>query len=1444
MTADTDVCEISKSEIEDKCGLDMITNQDLPKVGADCNGSTKLTDANVNVSGDSDSSYVLVDEVTADPLDSPVVVVANNNCKSCLTTSDVEIQVEENGGNVECCLVESDCIVVGESKGEGVVVDAARSDDVVEEVNGSAVMEVVEPVCVDCEAKDEEVVELESSPKTVESEESQMAVIEPVVEVEEVREPVIGASKAGGAMARPEAESNLELSAELGESHASEKNVLLEADGGELPEVEEVGEVELEEQPELTSDGQLKESFISHLASRSSSESAEEKLVEENRTEIDVGIDQNLESSVVVTAEVQSDARPENEVADLAIETTAPLETEAACGSALSENQASQTEQVDIPTDGSQIGTQLTMGSEDAHFLPSTDCVRPETEKETKVPLEAETAGDPASNTDQASKTEEVSKCVLKNLKDTQLKLGSEDSQVLPSADCVRSETENEAEVRLETETLGDHATKEIQASKEEDINKCVNESQNDIQLNEGPENAQILSSTDCVGSETDNESEMPSETETASHPTPSENQASQIEEVSKCLDESQKGTLLNDGSEDAQTLPSVVCVRLETDNETEVPLETETASKQVSNEKAQILPSADCVRSESNDNGDMAVENGGNFHDGPDDGRLLDKEVGDGASLITENVPAFSTDNANHGTEIGSFDDRNSEDGLCSAPNSAKSEIEVENGSVGVDAISTCPDKRVSLETGIEFGSVGPREKAPILWCDDVELEMPNGDTEPINGSAPGYEVSDSGQNGNLPELKRDCEVELCSAISSRDLLSNGAVVPTSETLDSPVGASEVLDGSVGGTESVLNSGEKIADDQKVGDELNEDVVIDGVQSDEMPTSLPESAISDATDGQDVDTEVLTRPFRFLIKIPRFEDEKLREQIRHAQLQVDEKTQRRDAIRAEIHMKRANCQAHGERFEAAKAEERAARRLVKLKRQEIDSVQSVINRVKNAISVEDIDTRIYSMEHMIQHETLPLKEEKEFIREIKRLKHLREQLSSNMGSQDEVQQALDQKDQNEERLKILKKELETLKDRVLKAEAVKISAGKKYDDESKRLKELQAQAKAANDVRQETYEHLSSLRRQLNEKHKNFRLYKDDVAAANGYASHGDKEALHRLCLDQVEQLMGLWNTDDEFRKEYVRCNMRSTVRRLRTLDGRSLGFEEEPLVLPSYVDERVVRRLVSIPSQAKSISMVATVEQEKQVSSAEDKQAGGKSTEKVVEQKSQTVKTQETAKPTVVSGSATVSGRDENEEDRKDEEKIQTREEQELARKAEELKEAEIEAELKEQRRLEEKTKAKEALERKKRNAEKAQMRAELRAQKEAEEKEKEREKRLRKKEKKKSVPGDVAHEYNSNGEDAATSGITIATISKESEVKESNSISTSKKPQKPSTLFIKQSKPKAIPPPLRNRGKRRMQQWLWMISVVVVVLALFLLGNTGFFLNLRLRKAAGTF
>ncbi|KAL8257867.1 hypothetical protein R6Q59_029908 [Mikania micrantha] len=596
------------------------------------------------------------------------------------------------------------------------------------------------------------------------------------------------------------------------------------------------------------------------------------------------------------------------------------------------------------------------------------------------------------------------------------------------------------------------------------------------------------------------------------------------------------------------------------------------------------------------------------------------------------------------------------------------------------------------------------------------------------------------------------------------------------------------------------------------------------GIHSDEFPNSSTNVEVDDAIDVENEEVEVLE--YNFLIKIPRFEDETFRDQIRSAQVLVDEKTRLRDSIRVEVQGKRANMRVYNDEYNAAKVKEIAARRLVRAKRQEIESVQAVIDRWKNAMSVEDIDARIYGVEHMIQHETLLLKDEKQFIREIKQLKSLRDQLALNMGTPEEIRQAIDMKDHNEERLKILRKELDSLKVEVSKVEAVLQAIGEKYEEESRKQIELQAQFRAADHVRQQAYAHLNSLKKQSYDKNKNFRQFKDDVTKARTFASRKDKDALHSLCADQVETFMEQWNNNDEFRKEYVsRLNMIAS-RRQKALDVGPPVPDDAVPVLPSNVNEEIDRSSVSIPGEVKHVSVALPAEKGNYVSSTKnnmDNNSTSKSIENASGQKNQELQNKGVAKPTKL-GSVDMA----NEEAElavvaELAENACINEEIELAKKAEELRKEEIAAKLKEQRRLEEKAKAIEALERKKRNAEKAQLKAELWARKEAEQKEKEREKRLRKKEKKKTGGGD--------GEEAASSESSNEATTKEIET------ANKKKAQKPPAhFFSKQLKPKPVPPPLINKNKRRWQQWGKMALCFLAIFFVFLMANSGLLFDFK--------
>ncbi|PWA43717.1 hypothetical protein CTI12_AA466230 [Artemisia annua] len=619
----------------------------------------------------------------------------------------------------------------------------------------------------------------------------------------------------------------------------------------------------------------------------------------------------------------------------------------------------------------------------------------------------------------------------------------------------------------------------------------------------------------------------------------------------------------------------------------------------------------------------------------------------------------------------------------------------------------------------------------------------------------------------------------------------------------------------------------------------VNTEEGTDVIQSDEIPASSVEGSVGDAVDVQDEEVEVLA--YNFLVRIPKYDSEYYATQFKSAKLLVDEKTRERDAIRTVIQGKRAELRSQNDKYHAARSEENEVRKLIKLKRQEIDDLQGEFTKLKNAMSVEDIDVRIHNMQHVMQHETINLKDEKQFIREIRQLRSLRDQLAVNMGTPEEIRKLIDDKEKNEERMRTLRKELDSLKVQASKAEAAVKAIGKKYDEESRKERELQAQFRIADDVRQKAYLHLDGLRKLGNAKNKSHYQYKKDATTARDFASLGDKDSLHRLCANQVETFMEKWNTDNDFRQEYITsCNLNASRRLKRALAGASHTPDNMAPVQPINVDEKVVKSLVSIPVESKSVTVASDVEQRKVDSSPEVKSAemNTKSNENSVGQKNQTMKTKVDEKPTLGSDDVAIVTEKDESIDKKEEVNALSKEELELAKKAEELKKEELAVKLKEQRRLEEKAKATEALERKKRNAEKAQIRAELRARKEAEQKEKEREKRIRKKEKKKAG-GDGSI----NGEEIASSESSNEATAKETEtlIKET----TKKKTQKPPPhFFSKQLKPKPIPPPLVNRNRKRWQYYGNYLLCLLAVFVIFLIGNCSYFFGLTIPKFNGAF
>lgn len=317
------------------------------------------------------------------------------------------------------------------------------------------------------------------------------------------------------------------------------------------------------------------------------------------------------------------------------------------------------------------------------------------------------------------------------------------------------------------------------------------------------------------------------------------------------------------------------------------------------------------CVRSESTVEY-VPVENAEHLPTGLDNSPVIEPEE-NGAFIISEKFPH---DGARQEANVPNFNPINGANVLSSPDDDIKSETEDENGPNEDDTKVASSGKDVRSETKISFGSI----KFPY---GDESIELHASVANPKLSSCEPVDVGDqelmafdlkgSTKNGSklpasaIDEVKSESDDENMSVLSNKDVISETNVVNSESVINSVV---EVVGVKI---EDQIET--KDIDVENEGDQLTSIDSEDKLTSQEAgsilvsgTSSSVEVSCADGLDSQNVSTEVGKRPFYFLIRVPRYDDEKLREEIKLAQLQVDEKTKSRDTIRSEIQMKRVSC--------------------------------------------------------------------------------------------------------------------------------------------------------------------------------------------------------------------------------------------------------------------------------------------------------------------------------------------------------------------------------------------------------------------------------------------------------------------------------------------------------------------------------------------------------
>ncbi|KAJ1377079.1 hypothetical protein SESBI_49256 [Sesbania bispinosa] len=544
-----------------------------------------------------------------------------------------------------------------------------------------------------------------------------------------------------------------------------------------------------------------------------------------------------------------------------------------------------------------------------------------------------------------------------------------------------------------------------------------------------------------------------------------------------------------------------------------------------------------------------------------------------------------------------------------------------------------------------------------------------------------------------------------------------------------------------------------------------------------------------------------------YFVRFRPYDDPNIKSKIDKLDKEINQKNQARLQVTEALRAKRSERAELISQIKSLRDDNRQFQSIVDEKIKEIEPLQQALGKLRTAnnasrgglcSSEEELNDVIYSLQYRIQHESIPLVEEKQILREIKQLEGTREKVIANAAMRAKVQESIGQKDTIQDQVKLIGGDL----DGVIKDRQVIRSKIKQLDDAlkaiDKDIQTLQEDLAAITQKREKAYESIQQLRRQRDEGNTYFFQSRTNLNKVRELATKKDINAIEELAQIEVEKIMSLWNSEKSFRDDYEKRILSSLDIRQLSRDGRMRNLDEKPLL----EEPKLATETEKLPK-----SSVKQPKEEPKPSQQE------------------TVPAQKVKKETKSKGRDVKSNLDNKDLEDADEYEFEN------PQKGTLVKEPEINpTKLKQMKREEEMAKAKLAMERKKKLAEKAATKVAIRAQKEAEKKLKEREKKAKK------VAGGAADVP--NPEELPNEVVEAVEQEKVNDNIEASAQVKEKAPMKGKVVKENNIRsrsrtkgPESIPKAILKR-KKSNNYWVWVAPCALVVLILLVLGYDHFF------------
>ncbi|KAL9288321.1 Proton pump-interactor 1 [Arabidopsis thaliana] len=435
-----------------------------------------------------------------------------------------------------------------------------------------------------------------------------------------------------------------------------------------------------------------------------------------------------------------------------------------------------------------------------------------------------------------------------------------------------------------------------------------------------------------------------------------------------------------------------------------------------------------------------------------------------------------------------------------------------------------------------------------------------------------------------------------------------------------------------------------------------------------------------------------------YLVKYRSYADPKIKAKLDLADKELEKLNKARTGVLDKLRAKRAERSELFDLLDPLKSERKGFNTMFDEKRKEMEPLQQALGKLRSndggsargpaiCSSEEELNSMIYSYQYRIQHESIPLTEEKQILKEIRLLEGTRDKVIANAAMRAKIKESMGQKDDIQGQVKLMGAGLDGVK-----KERQAISA--RINELSEKLKAtkdeitvLENELKTVSEKRDKAYSNIHDLRRQRDETNSEYYQNRTVLNKARDLAAQKNISELEALANAEVEKFISLWCSKKNFREDYEKRILQSLDSRQLSRDGRMRNPDEKPLIAPEAAPSKATPSETEVVPKAKAKPQP----KEEPVSAPKPDATVAQNTEKAKD----AVKVKNVADD--------------------DDDEVYG-----LGKPQKEEKPVDA-ATAKEMRKQEEIAKAKQAMERKKKLAEKAAAKAAIRAQKEAEKKEK---------------------------------------------------------------------------------------------------------------------------